>query len=232
MPRTRTTARLAAATLGASCVVLAAAATRSMRAQTDEWTPPHRMFLTPERALAIVLATDRKLDYVPGEVLVRFRPGGGVAGQQRALTALRSKPAAANFRWVGDVAVVTDRSELDATILAAQLASQPEIAVAEPNYLYRTSATPNDPGFSARQWNLTALDMPRAWDINPGGKATIIVAVVDTGITTVTQNMTFANWNGTAIVNQNMAFATNPDLASSRLVAPHDFVFLNAGTPV
>ncbi len=225
MPRMRTTARLTAATLGASCVVLAAAATRSMSAQTDEWTPPHRMFLTPERALAIVLATDRKLDYVPGEVLVRFRPGVGVAGQQRALTALRSKPAAANFRWVGDVAVVTDRSELDATILAAQLASQPEIAVAEPNYLYRTSATPNDPGFSQRQWNMTALDMPRAWDINPGATDTIIAAVVDTGITSVARSYSFQTWNGRTTQAVLVPFNLNPDFKASRIVGARDLVF-------
>src|SRR5919198_993600 len=36
---------------------------------------PYRMLLTPERALAFVQAADRKLDYVPGEVLVKFKTG-------------------------------------------------------------------------------------------------------------------------------------------------------------
>jgi serine protease len=144
--------------------------------------------MTPERALSFVLATDRKLNYMPGEVLVKFRPGVSVAGQQRALSALRSRPAPSALRWLGDVAVLTDRNELDATILAAQLNAQPEVALAEPNYLYHTTTTPNDPGFAQRQWNLSALDMQRAWDINPGANETIIAAVVDTGITAVARS--------------------------------------------
>jgi hypothetical protein len=83
---------------------------------------------------------------VPGEVLVRFREGVSAEGQQRAMMALRSKPSPSSLRWVGDVAVLSDPRELDATILAAQLNGQPEVASAEPNYLYRTNATPNDPG--------------------------------------------------------------------------------------
>ena len=42
--------------------------------------------------------------------------------------------------------------------------------------------TPNDPGFSARQWNMQQLDMPRAWDLEPGASSSIIVAVVDGAI--------------------------------------------------
>src|SRR5262249_22652614 len=135
----------------------------SIRAQTDDWTPPHPMLLTPERALAMLTAFDRRLDYVPGEVLVQFRQGVTTSGQQRALMSLRSKPLASDLRWVGDVAVLTDRTEPDAIRLVDALRAQPEVEYAEPNYLYRTSATPNDPGFAERQWNLTALDMPRVW---------------------------------------------------------------------
>jgi len=204
---------------------LVAASFGSIRAQSDEWTPPHRMLLTPDRALALIVASDRGVDYVPGEVLVRFRPGVTASGQQRALLSLRSKPSADDLRWVGDVAIVVDRSEPDATILAGELRTQPEVEFAEPNYLYRTSAAPNDPGFAARQWNLAALDMPRVWDINPGANDSIIVAVVDTGITAVTRSYSFATWNGRAIQNVNVPFAVNPDFKASRIVGARDFVF-------
>ena len=70
------------------------------------------------------------------------------------------------------------------------------MASAEPNFLYRTSATPNDPGFAQRQWNFAALDMPRAWDINPGATDRCIVAVVDTGVTSVSRSYLFQTWNG------------------------------------
>jgi len=194
-------------------------------AQAESWTPPHRMLLTQERALAMLLAKDRKLDYVPGEVLVRFREGVSAAGQQRAMMALRSKPAPSSLRWVGDVAVLSDPREPDATILAAQLNGQPEVASAEPNYLYRTSATPNDPGFAQRQWNMAALDMPRVWDINPGANDSVIVAVVDTGLTSVSRSYLFQTWNGRGNQSVIVPFGFNPDFTADRIVNAKDFVF-------
>jgi serine protease len=225
MQRLRRVARNAGVTIAIGSLVLIESGPRSLYAQTEQWTPPHRMLLTPERALAIVLARDRKLDYVPGEVLVRFRAGVTGTAQQRALSALRSRPSVDDLRWIGDVAIVADRNELDANILAAQLASQPEVASAEPNYLYRTSHTPNDPGFIQRQWNMTALDMPRAWDINPGANDTIIAAVLDTGITSVARTYTFQTWNGRATQNVPVPFTMNPDIKASRIVDARDLVF-------
>ena len=45
------------------------------------------MILTPERALAFVQAADQKLDYLPGEVLLKFKDAVTPVGQQRALMA-------------------------------------------------------------------------------------------------------------------------------------------------
>lgn len=221
----RTVAKAAALATAAGSFVLIVSSAGAIKAQTEAWTAPYPMLLTPERALALVRAADRKLDYVPGEVLVRFREGVSLTGQERALTALRSRPVPSALRWVGDVAVLTDQTEPDATILAAQLNAQPEVAVAEPNYLYRATTTPNDPGFAQRQWNLAALDMPKAWDINPGANNTIIAAVVDTGITAVSRFFTFQTWNGRATQNVAVPYGLNPDFAVSRIVSPRDFVF-------
>ena len=123
------------------------------------------------------------------------------------------------------MALLRDGREFNARILADQLSEQPEVEYAEPNYLYHTTATPNDPSFSARQWNFRALDLPRAWDINPGASGEFIVAVIDTGITTVNQTFTFSTWNGTTVQNISVPFAVNPDLAANRLTAARDFVF-------
>jgi serine protease len=186
------------------------------------------MLLTPERALAFVQAADRQLGYLPGEVIVKFNPGVTATGQQRALMALRSRPPVGDLRWISaDTAVHHDQVEWDATILAAQLSMQPEVAYAEPNYLYRATRTPDDPGFSVRQWNFAAIDLPRAWDINDGANAKTIVAVVDTGITTVNQSFVFPTWTGTAIQNISVPFAINLDLHVSRLTSAKDFIFWN-----
>ncbi|MGH3052557.1 MAG: S8 family serine peptidase, partial [Gaiellaceae bacterium] len=68
---------------------------------------------------------------------------------------------------------------------AAMLSRRPGIAYAEPNYLYRATATPNDPRFP-QLWGLHQLsdadiDAPEAWDVTTGS-ASIVVAVVDSGV--------------------------------------------------
>jgi len=213
--------------LGAAVIAVAGLTTfrQTPRAQTADWVPPYPLLLTPDRALAVAQAAADRLDYIPGEVVVRFKPGAVPADQQRALMSLRSRPSVARLRWSGRVAVLRDESEPDARVLAATLARQPEVAFAEPNYLYRISSEPTDPGYASRQWNMKAIDMPRAWDINPGARDTITVAVLDSGITTVNENFVVPTWNGSAIQNFTARFATNPDLSSARLVSPVDFAF-------
>jgi serine protease len=175
-------------------------------------------------ARAFADAAAGKLDYLPGEVLVKFKDGVQTQAQQRALDVLRSRPAVDRLEWLGDVALLRDASQPDARVLADQLASQPEVEYAQPNYLRRRSLTPNDASYASRQWNLQTIDMPKAWDINPGGKSDVIVAVVDTGVTTFTGTLTARTWNGSAIQTITLPFATNPDLSASRLALPKDFV--------
>src|SRR4051812_29952170 len=131
-------------------------------------------------AQAFVDAADRHLDYLPGQVIVKFKDGVGTAAQQRALDAVRSRPGVDRLQWMGEFAVLRDPSQPDARILVEQLSAQPEVEYAELNSLRRKSVTPNDTGYQPRQWNLQAIDMPNAWNINPGSTANVIVAVVDT----------------------------------------------------
>ena len=72
----------------------------------------------------------------------------------------------------------------------AALEAQPEVAFAEPNFVYRVATTPNDAQFSS-QWPLdndgtlgTAdadIDAPEAWSIATGDPA-VVVGVVDSGV--------------------------------------------------
>lgn len=195
---------------------------------------------TETRARALLDARQRGLDYVPGEVIVKFRDGIASLTRQRALSALRSRPSVNDLEWHGDVALLTDVTEPDAHLLAHQLRQQREVEYAEPNYLIRIkpmrqevpldvgdahpAGTPNDPVYED-QWNFSTLDMPRAWDINPGASADIVVAVVDTGVTTVNQSFNFRMWNGSAITTVPMPFTISPGMSASRLTRPSDFVF-------
>lgn len=224
-PRTRH-GRFARIGAGLLCVALILLLPHApSRAQTPSAVPAYPLRLSLERARALVEAAERRLPYIPGEVLIKFRPGMSLGAQNRALASLRSRPSASALRWSGDVAVLRDESEPDSAVLAATLSRQPEVLYAAPNRLHRLTSEPNDPGYAARQWNLKAIDMPRVWDINPGAAESVTIAVVDSGITTVNENFVFPTWNGSAFQNFTARFAVNPDLAATRLVSSADLAF-------
>jgi len=212
------------------------------------------------QAQAIERANAQGLDYVPGEVIFKFKKNTPTFLKQRALTALRSRPRLADVQWMHEIGLIHDDSQPDANVLAQQLREQSEVEFAHPNYLRhptpvsrvaragmsnapaatgdlvrRPAATgaavpaftpfmPNDPDYSSSQWNFPLIGMPGAWGINPGGSSSIIVAVVDTGITTTSQTLTTPLWNGSAFASAALLFDKSPDLSASRLVNPRDLV--------
>ncbi|MBM3772271.1 MAG: hypothetical protein FJW27_13515 [Acidimicrobiia bacterium] len=210
----------AIALAGAVAAAFIAALGRPVEAQVDN--PPFPT-MPIDWAEAFIRAAEDNLEYLPGEVVVKFRDGTSLAGQQQALDAIRSRPPVSNLQPLGDAFLLRDVAEWNAQILSAQLSSQPEVEYAEPNYLYRLSFTPNDPGFAARQWNLTALDLPTAWDINDGA-ANVTVAVVDSGVTTVNQTFGAVTWEGTRFQTFAVPFSVSPEMSSSRFASPRDFV--------
>jgi serine protease len=90
------------------------------------------------------------------------------------------------------------------------------------NYRLRAQQVrPNDEDF-ALQWNFDAIKVPYAWEINPGGRDDVIVAVIDTGLNTVTDTFVFLS----PIGQVSARFTTVPDLVSAgRTVSARDFVY-------
>ena len=143
--------------------------------------------------------------YVPGEIIVKFRAGASTAARS---SALRSHGVRV-LRKVGssDLAVVSVPEDMAVREAAEELAEEPSVAFAEPNYVRQLSATiPNDPRFGDL-WGLNHnptptnddINAPEAWDLNTGS-GDVVVAVIDSG-----------------------AALSHPDLASN-LVAGFDFV--------
>ena len=173
-----------------------------------------------ERAARIRQAFTQGVGYVPGEVLVRFRLPLAGFENARALSVLRTTIAPSNLRWIGEVLHLRGLS-VDALQAAEDLARQPEIAWAQPNYITRPDSTPNDPGFS-RQWNFPAINLPGAWDINSGAGADVVVAVLDTGFTTSEGTFDFRLWNGLAFQEFPVPMARAADFNHSRVLPPVD----------
>jgi serine protease len=202
------------------------------RPQLPAGAPMQLPVMSAELVRAYMEAAERNLNYLPGRVLVKFRASADVAGQARALASVGHDPSASDVERSGDLFIVKDASGADPHALADRLNQQPEVEYAEPDYLQRPHSTPNDPSYGVRQWNLQQLNFPRAWDLVPGGDSNVIVAVVDTGVTSfATQNVTVQTWSGSAIVSHTMAVGPSPDFTLSRFVLPRDFTISTTSPP-
>ena len=133
--------------------------------------------------------------YVPGEILVKFKDAASslgiksidVDGEHHEIKAF-SVNGRAMHQYKLDGTLSVDEA-------VAKYRSNPAVEYAEPNYLYRTKAIPNDAKFETL-WGLhntgqtvngTAgtpdadIDAPEAWDISTGS-SNVVIAVIDSGI--------------------------------------------------
>jgi subtilisin family serine protease len=116
-------------------------------------------------------------DAVPGEILVRYRPG--VDASQRAAIR-RSEGLRLEDRLTLPRLEVVEAPPEEVPAAIADLEADPQVAYAEPNFVYRIDAAiPNDPSLG-QQWGLDVIDAPEAWDIQTGSDS-VTVAVLDTG---------------------------------------------------
>lgn len=132
--------------------------------------------------------------HVAGELIVRFKPGVGQAARRRILgrhDASRKR----SLRARGLELVRLDEASL--AEVAAELEREPSVLDAQPNFIYRVSATPNDPLFDFL-WGLDTandadMDLPEAWDVRTGS-ASVTVAVIDTGVMYTHPDLTTNIW--------------------------------------
>ncbi len=166
-----------------------------------------------------------------GSVLVKFRDDT-VTTRQQALRAARgerlARPSSADF----DVMALSPSANPEEA--AAALAALPGVEYAQPRYRQHAMLTPSDPFYSF-QWNFPAIDMERAWDIQPGATSNVVVAVLDSGVAfrdAVVRYRTraFRVEAGGPVYPSlgtiDVPFAAANDLgAGARFVAPRDFIW-------
>jgi serine protease len=137
--------------------------------------------------------------------------------------------------------VVAIPANADPEAMAAAMAARPDVEFAQPRYHNYAMSRPNDTLYP-NQWNFPAIDMERAWDIQPGATSDIIVAVLDSGMAFRSVTVTYEDvgpfaLNGRlypALGDVIVPFAAAPELGtsgSSRFVAPRDFIW-NDDLPV
>ena len=179
--------------LGIFAASLVAFAPVTSSAQSEPYRTPQ--WLQASSGVRAAQVTDR--------LIVKFKsesanalPSGAV--RAKALTASAGKA----LRHVRTMHNQTEVMGLPAAVsneearrIAAQVAANPNVEYAEPDYRMFPAATPNDPGFSpgipflggvlVKQWYLSdpvgGINAPAAWDITQGSSTTTI-AVIDTGI--------------------------------------------------
>jgi serine protease len=175
----------------------------------------------------LMRAITEDLPYVPGEVLVRYKSGTDTRGQLAALNTLRLNASRTRTRWIGEVLHVVS-ADIDPPEHAAEvLRRQPEVLYAQPNYIQHPDKLPNDPLYSS-QWNLDAINMPQAWDVNWGattGKNKVIVAVLDTGFTTANGVYNYQLWNGSGFQVFPIPFSPPVDFTLSNVLDGKDFTY-------
>jgi serine protease len=182
------------------------------------------------RGFATAAGTHRAL-YQPGSIIVKFKESAGSA-QPAAVGAVGGRTMT-RPTWA-DFDIVALPAGVDPERAAADLAARPEVEYAQARYRNHAMYRPNDPFYSL-QWNWPALDMERAWDINPGATSDVVVAVLDGGVAYRNALVRYQVdpfvldeggpvFPGLGLID--VPFAAAPDLGdASRFVAPHDFIW-------
>lgn len=166
--------------------------------------------------------------YVPGEVLVKFRPAAGTQGRM-ASTAARGHAVLANLDLPGWAQVRVGVGQTVAAALSSYR-DDPDVEYVQPNYIYRATAAPNDSQYgqiwafkNAGQTVTTGTYAPNAgaagndMNIEPAwGHITdcsgVVVAVLDSGVDYTHEDLAASMWNGgSSFPNHGHDFVDNDD---------------------
>ena len=112
------------------------------------------------------------------EILVKFRPDAG----KKVREALHKRHGSIPLRDFASLNLhhVKLKKGLSVADAIALYGKEPEVLYAEPNYLQRLQAQPNDPLYS-NLWGMESIKAPAAWN-SATGSPEVVIAVIDSGI--------------------------------------------------
>jgi subtilisin family serine protease len=138
-----------------------------------------------------------------GDVIVKFRRSIALGDLATALDNAQGD-AEASTAGSGLVLVKPQPGQAVDDVIAS-LRTRADVEFAEPDHVVSIAKTPTDPYYASYQWSLPQIGLPTAWNTSIGS-ASVIVAVVDTGVD-----------------------PTHPDLAG-KVTAGYNFVSNNTNT--
>ena len=144
-----------------------------------------------------------RIQYAEDEIIVKFKDGTPAAdiGRIHVNLGVSEVPAVRPSR----VTRVRIPSTASVKEMVELYQARPEVEYAEPNYIYHTFMTPNDP-YYVYQWHMPKINVGPAWDLSTGQG--VLVGIIDTGVA-------YENYG---------VYAKAPDLAGTNFVAGYDFV--------
>ncbi|MBT9169303.1 MAG: Thermophilic serine proteinase [Syntrophomonadaceae bacterium] len=159
----------------------------------------------------------RRFEYVPGEILIKFKPSLKVQATAVSIKASEAGVPAVLKQAFQKLNVhhlkITDPN-LTVEDAIKKLTAHPDVEYAEPNYIFHALLTPNDTSFG-QLWGLhnigqvvngsagildADMDVPEAWDITTGSSS-VVIAVVDTGVDYNHPDLSANIWTNTGETN-------------------------------
>lgn len=159
-------------------------------------------------------------NYAEGEALVKFKK------DKINLNSWADKPKVWLFENRNDVDIIDEVKDANVQVIKTdkttveivdQLKKDPNVEIAEPNYIYKLQSIPNDPSFSML-WGLNNtgqdidrtrgkvdadIDAPEAWELEKSGQSDVIVAVIDTGVDYNHPDLKDNLWDGSTCKDEN-----------------------------
>jgi subtilisin family serine protease len=165
--------------------------------------------LARERSLALVapraLAPAAPEEFVPGEVLVRFRPGAASA----KLDPLDGDLGLVREERIDRLSIARYRLAGGGDVLETvrRLRARPDVEFAEPNYVAHLALVPNDTFYSNYQghardlqrWTFggvdgdSGIDAEAAWSVTTG-RPDVTIAVIDSGVAIASEDIASNIW--------------------------------------
>jgi len=157
------------------------------------------------------------VEYVKGEVLVKFKDGVPQKSIARLSSALGTSVLSVHRGGFQRFSVPAGMTEQD---FVDQLRENPDVEYAQLNSICHAFYVPNDPYYSPYQWDLPKINSESAWDISTG--TSVLVGILDSGI--AYEDYAVPSYEANTVKAGVTQYLQAPDLAGTSFAPGYDFI--------